>query len=110
MNIILVGLLCFDLGPAGPTGMEMLGFAIASLTVSVLLLLWRRRLIVKISVEKPIIQNDQLFPNSEILHTDERELAIKKHSILKRSLAIGLIILIIAAPCIDLTQLQIFAG
>ncbi len=111
MVIFLVGLLCDNfLVDQGPTGSEMLGFAIVSLIIcSLLLVIWSRKS-ATLKPKQDFIKSDVLIPVVAEFVEDESPLELKKHSIFTRVLAIGLIILILAAPCIDLTKNLIFAG
>ena len=111
MMTLLVGLLCGNfLVDQRPTESEMLGFAIVSLIIcSLLLVIWSRKN-ASLKMKQDFTKNDVLFPTSVDFVENESHLELKKHSLFARVLAFGLIFLILAAPCIDLTKNLIFAG
>jgi hypothetical protein len=98
MTIYILKLVDTSWAKAGPTALEMMWFVIVALPLIVALLYCRNKIVAKISTEKTFVHNDQLFPVPLNIIEDSEEVEIKKHSILKRCFAMGLIILIIVAP------------
>ena len=108
MNLYLLRLIGISYYDIHPNEIEMFGFGIVSVLLSFLLVKRYRKLNARTNMDG--VKLNQLLP--EILPIDvvKANPELRKYSLLSRVVAIGLILLILSIPCIDLTQMQIFAG